>query len=966
MPPRLTSDEESSNEQDTGLVVVNGEPMWQVIEILAERGNRYRVKWAGNDPATGKPWAPSWVNKQDCTSQLIDGWNREKELRRRRKLLQGKPVRTSTTSSKSSMRSSRRRSVSRTVGGVPIDTASTSTPVASRARARATRLHEDIPLASSSALLDFSRDSPSVDDIPRPPHRKKPRLGFPEVVVPTRRRDWSDTENKLLNLDSQHDREGEERGRSTQRSSSPGQGGNKIRARSATMASQDSVFSVPPTKIGPPRGRKRKRVIVDSQDEPASSAPEPSVPEPPVVAAEEDITQHVQADITAGNAFDTDPSYWQFDFGVRGDYADRPLQDSFSREAMVPETQPCDNSISPRAATPERLDSVHPGPVSPTGGSVKSQMKRRSHGSTTGKETSRDGTILPALPLPSNRQSSGGLSPIGDDSENEDVVPKQPLKTFQRIPIVSPSVFRPHLPAQEVESPPSSIEQFSSPEKGSRGAVRRVFEKVERQMRHEDDAPGSTADDESLRLRGHQLAEEAAATIRKRSGQSEDDYDCLFRESATPEPVDSVVDAEEAIVESTLSQHDEPEDVMHDGDQDEMPSSPAQPEALPSQELAEAMADAYIDFNAGQPTSTDNVTSCEPVVALTLGPDLPRPRRKLGPLEEARKNRKTSSVLQDRVITQRVERIVEPSTVIEEYPLTTSTQQADVDGQSLEHPVPSSQHRELAQALEEAHARIQELEQALSTKNVENIQLQTENEDLAAALDAASSKLDEHSRLSTEASARCALLEQEVDAAKQARSSERQEWEKKAKEQDETVSRLRASKEESDLDRDLFREYYGKASSHAMEMKAKKEELEVELSVAQSQLSEGLSLIKGMYEERIKRIQEEADKWKSLCEVLAEKDERTNDDIRRRAAEEPELREEVRRLQMEVAELRAAKLTCVPLAPEPTPGLDSGVFYVCQFVDVPKSCMCNATFESPEEVEDHALREHYPELLGLS
>lgn len=50
------------------------ETLWDVIEILAERANRYQVKWAGTDPATGKPWAPSWVPKHDCTDQLIHDW----------------------------------------------------------------------------------------------------------------------------------------------------------------------------------------------------------------------------------------------------------------------------------------------------------------------------------------------------------------------------------------------------------------------------------------------------------------------------------------------------------------------------------------------------------------------------------------------------------------------------------------------------------------------------------------------------------------------------------------------------------------------------------------------------------------------------------------------------------------------------------------------------------------------------
>lgn len=50
------------------------ETLWDVIEITGERTNQYKVRWAGNDPATGKPWAQSWVPKHDCTDDLIRDW----------------------------------------------------------------------------------------------------------------------------------------------------------------------------------------------------------------------------------------------------------------------------------------------------------------------------------------------------------------------------------------------------------------------------------------------------------------------------------------------------------------------------------------------------------------------------------------------------------------------------------------------------------------------------------------------------------------------------------------------------------------------------------------------------------------------------------------------------------------------------------------------------------------------------
>lgn len=61
------------------------EEFWEVTAVLAEKGDRYRVRWAGVDPTTGKPWPPSWVGKECCTQALIDDWNRTKEMKKRKK-----------------------------------------------------------------------------------------------------------------------------------------------------------------------------------------------------------------------------------------------------------------------------------------------------------------------------------------------------------------------------------------------------------------------------------------------------------------------------------------------------------------------------------------------------------------------------------------------------------------------------------------------------------------------------------------------------------------------------------------------------------------------------------------------------------------------------------------------------------------------------------------------------------------
>jgi hypothetical protein len=37
------------------------ENWFEALEIIAQKGNKYEVSWAGIDPSTGKQWKPTWV-----------------------------------------------------------------------------------------------------------------------------------------------------------------------------------------------------------------------------------------------------------------------------------------------------------------------------------------------------------------------------------------------------------------------------------------------------------------------------------------------------------------------------------------------------------------------------------------------------------------------------------------------------------------------------------------------------------------------------------------------------------------------------------------------------------------------------------------------------------------------------------------------------------------------------------------
>lgn len=66
------SDAASVDEQNT---FDSQDDMWPVIEITAEDKRKgYKVRWAGEDPSTGKPWAQSWVAKTEVTDHLRRTW----------------------------------------------------------------------------------------------------------------------------------------------------------------------------------------------------------------------------------------------------------------------------------------------------------------------------------------------------------------------------------------------------------------------------------------------------------------------------------------------------------------------------------------------------------------------------------------------------------------------------------------------------------------------------------------------------------------------------------------------------------------------------------------------------------------------------------------------------------------------------------------------------------------------------
>ncbi len=64
----------------------DGETLWEVVEIVDEKKNWYKVRWAGFDPATNKQWPLDWVPKADCTDPLVRAWKLKKAEKKKQRV----------------------------------------------------------------------------------------------------------------------------------------------------------------------------------------------------------------------------------------------------------------------------------------------------------------------------------------------------------------------------------------------------------------------------------------------------------------------------------------------------------------------------------------------------------------------------------------------------------------------------------------------------------------------------------------------------------------------------------------------------------------------------------------------------------------------------------------------------------------------------------------------------------------
>lgn len=125
------------------------------------------------------------------------------------------------------------------------------------------------------------------------------------------------------------------------------------------------------------------------------------------------------------------------------------------------------------------------------------------------------------------------------------------------------------------------------------------------------------------------------------------------------------------------------------------------------------------------------------------------------------------------------------------------------------------------------------------------------------------------------------------------------------------IDLLKIGKESAERDRDFLREQYQNASSYVSEVQAELADLKAEnnglqasLAIAEKQVTNGVQLIRANFECRNRLLTEELKEAHATIRILTEKDRRTDDEVRRQAAMNPELLASNGQLRATNAELR--------------------------------------------------------------
>ncbi|KAI0049326.1 hypothetical protein FA95DRAFT_1463894, partial [Auriscalpium vulgare] len=131
-----------------------------------------------------------------------------------------------------------------------------------------------------------------------------------------------------------------------------------------------------------------------------------------------------------------------------------------------------------------------------------------------------------------------------------------------------------------------------------------------------------------------------------------------------------------------------------------------------------------------------------------------------------------------------------------------------------------------------------------------------------------------------------------------------EQWAREKRRLQDRLQWAEESKANAETDVNFFREQYQTASAFASTTRAENDDLLTRAKLAESQATYGVALLRATFDTRIAKLEREVAKYKALVELLTERARRTDDEVRLRAALEPELRRENRTLRADLEEAR--------------------------------------------------------------
>ncbi|KAA1472757.1 hypothetical protein DENSPDRAFT_200957 [Dentipellis sp. KUC8613] len=968
----------------------DSENLYEAIEITAQRHGEYRIRWAGNNPKTGKPWAQTWASRKDCTDELIADW---RQKQKEKKLKQ-----TGRAKSRSSHTSSTRNSAA----------ASASTPHVFRPR------HSDVssgsPIRQSNARPSSTQDSTS----PQPRKRKRASsaheqsssandvLRAPSTTVPPSKRQRtvareSETEEdeppKPVNTIKRpkkriirmypsdfEDFSGAEQGSSAAKVKASGSVKKKSRAssskrttprdsivhRSQRSDTDEEIVEVP-IKTGPPKGKRRMdsasttksgstasvnaqrtdtgtfglsrphaKVILEAMSKTSGLQRKPSLSQSQILALrqeEESQTQDPSALAEDGDDYPAGNSP-QLTYPSSQPGSSKHKANGANGKAGKPDEEERDPLFLPDVS-----DSDREGAPSPSQGS-KSQASRAREAASSPSD--RRAMLPPEAPAAAskrapatNHTSKHPLKPAGSRVESavaqsialkpranpglvELMRKKAPAPTasgsgtkpMRPIPQISPSAFRPHL-SEEQEDLTSSIEQFSSPEKGkARASSVRTWNSSIRSEHSTNPRRGQTLGPPS-RLQPPTKPLAGVAPTRPSAFHSDTGGKGKQKALSAKERLDMAM---RLLEQGSQSQgQDEGQDAGQNQDADR-----------------DQDADQDQDTDQDQGIDQDENIDQDHVIGQDQGQVHTRGAQELevvmGQFDEIRQEELHDVRDADDVVREMEERYVDldggagttsgpdDEVAVEkslsiggvETPEVRPVDSQDVvppssskhisdESQTQSQGATQSLEVQLASALNVLNLKSEEIESlqrllAEQRKQVTNLetQLQAERavrppeppersqESVHVQTDTDTSPPDESQKLALELTL----------------TAERAKWEAKRSEMQERITSLESATKSAISDRDFFMAQYTTASSFATEMRAENERLVARATLAESQVKNGIALVRATFETRVKKLESEVSKRDAMMKLLQERARRTDDNLRLHAAMAPELSRE--------------------------------------------------------------------------